>query len=129
MRPPIPHTLTITETTEAGITSRHYTATCPGVTDHCRALRLCEVPGCDLDDEDHDEVEAHDQLHIWVDDADGWYVPTADCCLATHDALADAAEPLSLPIGHHAVIPYFGDACELELAHSVGQTTTTHPPA
>lgn len=115
MAMPTPHTLTITETTEGGVTERSYTVDCPGVTDHCRALRLCEQPGCDLDDLEHDEAEAHGQHHIWIDDADGWYVPTTNCYLVDHDLLPDATESLGLPLGQHLVIPHFGGGYELEL--------------
>lgn len=108
MAMPTPHTLTITEPIEDGVTERTYTIECPGPADNCRALRLCERADCNLDDEDHDEVEAHDVLHIWIDDADGWHVPTNDCALVDHDLLPDAAG--HLPAGQHLVIPHFGDS-------------------
>lgn len=124
MATPIPHTLIVTETIKNGAAAQKIAAECPGVTDHCRSLGLCEQPGCDLEDEESDEVEAHGQQHIWVDDADGWYVPTADCYLVGHVYLHAAAGLLDLPAGRHPVIPHFGDTWD-ELELSVPQPTPT----
>ncbi|WP_371409755.1 hypothetical protein OG423_14210 [Micromonospora zamorensis] len=111
-----PHILTITESTEGGVTEHAYVIDCPGVTDRCRSNLLCEAPDCTAEDAEDDTVVAHGVQHIWVDDANGWYVPTDQCHLAGHDSLPEAAEALKLRPGMYPVDYFFGDGYDLELS-------------
>ncbi|WBB73253.1 hypothetical protein O7602_26805 [Micromonospora sp. WMMD1128] len=111
-----PHILTITETTEGGITEQEYAIECPGVTDHCRMWRdckQCESLSYDLD-EDEDQQIVHGVEHRYMDER--WMVRTEDCFVRDNDQLDEAAGDLELPAGVYPVDFDSGDdMCSLSL--------------
>lgn len=125
---PIPttHALTITETTEDGVTEQEYAVECPGVTDLCRMWRDCkQCASLDYDlDEDDDQPIAHGVEHRRIDER--WMVRTEECFIRDNDDLGAAAGDLELPAGIYPVDFDSGDdQCSLSLAVLTLTTTTT----
>jgi len=111
-----PHTLTITETVEDGITEQEYSVECPGVTDNCRLWRECDQDkelSFDLDEEEVWQT-VHGVEHQLIDDR--WMVRTEECFVRDNDRLAEAAGDLELPAGTYEVDFDSGDdQCHLSL--------------
>ncbi|MET8278247.1 hypothetical protein [Micromonospora sp. NPDC005174] len=116
MPTPTPHTLTITETVEHGVTEQEYSVECPGVTDRCRMWIECmqdKELDYDLDENEWRHV-VHGVEHRRIDDR--WMVRTETCFVRDNDGLDEAAGDLELPGGVYPVDFDSGDdQCSLSL--------------
>ena len=101
-----------------------YTVECPGPSGDCDAwdeCPSCYVPGQGLDPERREQLEngdpeVHGVEHQWIDGR--WMVrlDPAQCYVAGHDALPDAAEYVAAGVeGRYPVEHDVGDGTELEL--------------
>jgi hypothetical protein len=117
------HTLVVTLDDEDSV---DYEVECPGISDDCRAWRVCTpcssraATDDQFNDELYDEEEMHGVEHQRL--MGEWMVPTEACLVVTHDYLWDSASYVTREPGRYPVVATFEDDGEFLVLDRVAES-------